>query len=1340
MSNIIQLPLSDGSFLDVNTDSGAIVRSSSSRVGQPRVITQTVADPNVLPAAAVVAAVLNANANNLAANTVDCTSPCLAQTLDGQLAFLPEDADDRGETQGWLILSTTAIGDAHEGNQGNPHLVTKAQVGLANVDDTSDADKPISTLTQAALDDKALTSSLGTAAVADTSDFATAAVGTASTAHIADLANPHAVTATQVGLPNVDDTSDADKPVSTATQTALNAKADQTALDAHAADAANPHVVTKAQVGLPDADNTADADKPISTLTQAALNAKLDTVDGVKEGAALDANADNLDGNTTLVVGPAFSLTQDGYVAFLPAGGASGGVNHDWEVLGNATNIDAHIADITTNPHAVTKADVLLGNVDNTADADKPISTATQAALDDKALTTNLGTAAAADTGDFATAAVGAASTAHIADLANPHTVTATQVGLGNVSNTADADKPISTLTQAALNDKLDTVDGVKEGATLNANADNLDGNTIPVVGPAFSLTQDGYVAFLPAGGAFGGVNHDWEVLGNATNIDAHIADITGNPHQVTKADVLLGNVDNTADTDKPISTLTQAALDDKALTTNLGTAAALDTSDFSTAAVGAASTAHIADVANPHAVTATQVGLGNVSNTADADKLISTLTQAALDDKLDTVDGVKEGATLNANADNLDGNTIPVVGPAFSLTQDGQMAFLPAGGASGGVNHDWELLGNATDLDAHIADITGNPHAVTKADVGLGNVDNTSDALKPISDATQVALNDKANQTALVAHQADVANPHVVTATQVGLGNVDNTSDALKQISDATQAALDAKQAIIGDDVVTGVATLNAAADNLGANTVIATGPAMAITQDFYVAYLPKNGAYQGVNHGWKVLASLSSLTVHLAHLADITGNPHQVTKANVGLANVDNTSDADKVATGPIHDAISTGIGVVHPGMFSEVGLGAVLTELTGADNSNGGINPNAGGQAFIVGSDNYGNTGEGTLLSGKKNQFHSGDFGAVFGQENTSNSGNYTLISGNLISSNTGEYSLIAGQNHTGCNGNYNVIVGNTNTVAASLCAVFGGSHQVNSSYCLIAGDSHIINATGTFATGYAHEATTDAEYGSIMGIEGKGSLEAATVISGGKFQNIGDAQAVSLVTRATTTSATPVELKTDSNLRATLIEDGAWAFDIEVVAADRAMFNTKRFKRSGLIMRKDRVVVGDFTVDTATDVIALTGHGLSVNDAVRFTTSTNNKNNLPAGLDGGNFFQGSPEYTTVDYYVLTAPDANTITVSLTQGGAVVDITDSGTGTHSLLKRQGSLVISAIETVGTDLEIGAALTSTSVAITADEINSSLKIAATGVAATDIHWVASIKLTSVSFPNWGC
>lgn len=52
--------------------------------------------------------------------------------------------------------------------------------------------------------------------------------------------------------------------------------------------------------------------------------------------------------------------------------------------------------------------------------------------------------------------------------------------------------------------------------------------------------------------------------------------------------------------------------------------------------------------------------------------------------------------------------------------------------------------LGNKAPI-SHVGD-TGNPHMVTKAQVGLGNVDNTSDANKPISTAVQTALDGKIN------------------------------------------------------------------------------------------------------------------------------------------------------------------------------------------------------------------------------------------------------------------------------------------------------------------------------------------------------------------------------------------------------------------------------------------------------------------------------------------------------------------------------------------------------------------------------------------------------------------
>lgn len=77
--------------------------------------------------------------------------------------------------------------------------------------------------------------------------------------------------------------------------------------------------------------------------------------------------------------------------------------------------------------------------------------------------------------------------------------------------------------------------------------------------------------------------------------------------------------------------------------------------------------------------------------------------------------------------------------------------------------------------VDSHIAN-KSNPHGVTKAQVGLGNVNNTSDADKPVSTAQATAIADaKAAgtlaQTNLTTHLQDKSNPHRVTRDQLGMG-----------------------------------------------------------------------------------------------------------------------------------------------------------------------------------------------------------------------------------------------------------------------------------------------------------------------------------------------------------------------------------------------------------------------------------------------------------------------------------------------------------------------------------------------------------------------------------------
>lgn len=70
-------------------------------------------------------------------------------------------------------------------------------------------------------------------------------------------------------------------------------------------------------------------------------------------------------------------------------------------------------------------------------------------------------------------------------------------------------------------------------------------------------------------------------------------------------------------------------------------------------------------------------------------------------------------------------------------------------------------LYPDKTTTEAHIT-ATNNPHSVTKSQVGLGNVDNTSDANKPISTATQTALNTiNTSITGLQTSKANTAHEH---------------------------------------------------------------------------------------------------------------------------------------------------------------------------------------------------------------------------------------------------------------------------------------------------------------------------------------------------------------------------------------------------------------------------------------------------------------------------------------------------------------------------------------------------------------------------------------------------
>lgn len=104
--------------------------------------------------------------------------------------------------------------------------------------------------------------------------------------------NIHTINAATTATPGIMTAADKTKLNGLKDQAGITADIDavQTNLETHINNKTNPHEVTKAQVGLGNVDNTADTDKPISTATQTALDAKF----SLTEGNSLKTTADSL--------------------------------------------------------------------------------------------------------------------------------------------------------------------------------------------------------------------------------------------------------------------------------------------------------------------------------------------------------------------------------------------------------------------------------------------------------------------------------------------------------------------------------------------------------------------------------------------------------------------------------------------------------------------------------------------------------------------------------------------------------------------------------------------------------------------------------------------------------------------------------------------------------------------------------------------------------------------------------------------------------------------------------------------------------------------------------------
>ena len=159
------------------------------------------------------------------------------------------------------------------------------------------------------------------------------------------------------------------------------------------------------------------------------------------------------------------------------------------------------------------------------------------------------------------------------------------------------------------------------------------------------------------------------------------------------------------------------------------------------------------------------------------------------------------------------------------------------------------------TNLETHINN-KSNPHKVTKAQVGLGNVDNTSDANKPISNATQTALNGKFSATDGNALKQKVDHIPELVATDI---TVDSDNDSVNISLDMTS---------IVDGTLSGTTININSATASKAGILVPTDKSKIdkiITNGNGTKYLSDNGTYKEVSGG------SSSSDINIIELQDI-------------------------------------------------------------------------------------------------------------------------------------------------------------------------------------------------------------------------------------------------------------------------------------------------------------------------------------------------------------------------------------------------------------------------------------------------------------------------------------
>ncbi len=726
---------------------------------------------------------------------------------------------------------------------GNPHQVTKTEVGLSdvpNVDFTTAV--AANTIKVGITPTQALDIASNNAKVGITASQANAII--ANTGHVNTTSgNPHNVTATDLGLENVVN---------------VDLTADVAANTTHRNSISNPHSVTKTQVGLGNVPNTDFTSAITSTLAHVAITSG--NPHAVTKAEIGLGNVTNVDftatigvclSHATLVTGNPHNVTKDDI-------GLGNVVNIN--LIPDVINNTNHRNVITGNPHQVTKAEVGLGNVANVD-------------------TTN---ASNITSGTLPTSVLPALAIVDIHVVADETEMLTLTVQKGDVAVRTDENK-----SYIALNSTNATLGDWQLLATPIDSIQSVNGQTGTVVLTTDNITEGANLYYTEARvtanasvvtctNHLSNTNNPHDVdkvdigLSDVPNVDftvavaantAHGAVVTGNPHQVTATEVGLGDVPNV----------------------DYGATIALNTSHRNVTS------------GNPHDVTKAEIGLGNVTN------VDFTATIAANTAKV----GITAG---QANA--IVANTAKVgitTGQANDITSNNDHRNIDAGNPHA-VTKAEIGLGNVTnvDLSGAVSDNTshrnvtsGNPHAVTKAEVGLGNVTN-------VDFTTAIAAN--------TAHVAITSgNPHQVTASDIGLGNVANvdTTNASNITSGTLPSSVLPALAITDSYVVNSEAamlTLSIQKGDIAIRTDVnksfinytnanasmadwyelatSSGNILSVNGQTGTVVLTTTNIAEGTNLYYTEarVTSNASVTANTAHRNITAGNPHGITTTMIG------------------------------------------------------------------------------------------------------------------------------------------------------------------------------------------------------------------------------------------------------------------------------------------------------------------------------------------------------------------------------------------------------------------------------------------------------------------------